>query len=86
MRENYTTKYGHQAQMDPEHSLAILPFSSDLYKTNISNALNCFGLWLSILSYIKEPTFIEKHRYYQTWRSNGKLRRLMTALAGVSNG
>lgn len=39
-KENCTAKYNHNAQMNPEHGPAILFFSSDFYKTNISNPLN----------------------------------------------
>lgn len=47
-RENDTTKCGHHDQMDPEHSIGILPFSSDLYKTSISNPLNSVQVFESL--------------------------------------
>lgn len=39
-KENCTAKYNCNAQMNPEHGSAILSFSSDFYKTNMSNPLN----------------------------------------------
>lgn len=62
-RENYTTKCGHHDQMDPEHSTGILPFSSDLHKTSISNPLNsvqAFDSLSLVLSKTLPSTLLKK--------------------------
>lgn len=62
-RENYTTKCVHHDQMDPEYSIEILPFSSDLYKTSISNPLNsvqAFDSLSLVLSKMLPSTLLKK--------------------------